>query len=484
MYMEICELKPQLLWGYFDKITSIPRPSGKEGLIIDWLMEVAEEHNLNYKKDSVGNLLITAPATEGYEGRKRVTMQAHVDMVCEKRGDSLHNFERDSIDAYIEDGWVKARGTTLGADCGVGVAAALAALTDTELKHGALDALFTVDEERGLTGAFGLGEGMIEGDYLLNLDSEDEGEIFIGCAGGIDTTAFYNTDFEVFDVNVRYFKINVGGLQGGHSGDDINKGRGNSVKILSRFLFEASLAIGVRVASIDCGNLRNAIPREGSALIAIEESLVSSFEMLFSGYQATLRNEFQLLEPALEIACEEFPIDSKMVLSQADTFAILGALVALPDGVMAMSQVMEGLVESSTNLAAVHTYNDRIEVITSQRSSTIEGRESVKKRVASTFAMSGATVSHSDGYPGWNPKPDSNLLRLAVTCYTELFGEEPKVRAIHAGLECGLFLEKFPELDMISFGPTMRGVHSPDERLEIESVERFWRHLVSIIESV
>ncbi len=482
--MELTQLNPQLLWRYFDLITSIPRPSGSEKQIIEWLIQVAEQHNLDYKTDSVGNLLIAAPPTPGYEKSKCVTMQAHVDIVCEKRSDSNHDFTTDPIETYIDEGWIKARGTTLGADCGIGVAAALAALTDPDLKHGALEALFTVDEERGLTGAFGLGEGMISGDYLLNLDSEDEGEIFIGCAGGVDTTARFEISRESIPSEMNYFKVSIGGLQGGHSGDDINKGRGNAVKILSRFIFEASLSLGLRVINMECGNLRNAIPREGWAVVAIEEGSTKSLETLFEGYCATIKNEFQLLDPALEVSMMRVETGDNMALSFSDTFSILGSLVALPNGVMEMSRVMEGLVESSSNLAAVHTFDDHMIVLTSQRSSTIDGREKVKSQVASAFTSAKATVSHSTGYPGWSPNPNSELLKIAKSCYVELFGEEPKVRAIHAGLECGLFLESYPQLDMISFGPTMRGVHSPDERLGIASVERFWDYLVTILKSI
>lgn len=482
--MELRELKPQLLWQYFDKITSIPRPSGSEEQIINWLCSVAEREGLTYKKDNVGNLTIIASATPGFENRKRVTMQAHVDMVCEKRGDSDHNFTKDPIKTYIEDGWIKAHGTTLGADCGIGVAAALAALTDPDLEHGELEALFTVDEERGLTGAFGLGDGMINGDYLLNLDSEDEGEIFIGCAGGIDTTARFEITREELPQAMKFYEVSVTGLQGGHSGDDINKGRGNSIKILSRILFEASLSLGIRVIAMECGNLRNAIPREGSAIIAVESMNIAGFEALFGGYKTTLANEFQQLDPDLKISMREVEKSELGAWSFSDTFSILGAFVALPNGVMEMSKVMENLVESSSNLAAVHTYSDHVIALTSQRSSTIEGREKVKSLVASGFATAKATISHSTGYPGWSPNPNSKLLAIAKSSYQKLYGEEPKVRAIHAGLECGLFLERYPELDMISFGPTMRGVHSPDERLEIASVERFWRYLVEILASV
>ncbi len=479
--MNLRDLTPHILWQYFDTITTIPRPSGSEKQIIEWLIQVAEQNNLPYKCDSTGNLLIKAPASAGYEDQECITLQAHVDMVCEKSHDSDHDFTIDPIETYIENGWVKARGTTLGADCGIGVAAALAALTDPDLKHGELEALFTVDEERGLSGAFGLGEGMISGRYLLNLDSEDEGEIFIGCAGGIDTTARFEITREATTQEMEYFRVSIGGLQGGHSGDDINKGRANGVKILSRFLFEASLTAGARIINMECGNLRNAIPREGWATIAIEKCGQSSLEALFMGYQATLKNEYQLLDPALKIEMERIEKLEDSVWSFSDTFSILGSMVALPNGVMEVSSVMEGLVESSSNLAAIHSFSDHVIVLTSQRSATIAGREKVKNQVVAAITSAKGSVTHSTGYPGWSPNPKSELLQIAKSSYVELFGEEPKVRAIHAGLECGLFLESYPNLDMISFGPTMRDVHSPSERLEIASVERFWQHLVAIL---
>ncbi len=480
--MDLTTLQPTLVWHYFDILTSIPRPSGSESRVIGWLKEVARDNSLEWIEDTTGNLTIKAPATPGKESSPAITLQAHVDMVCEKRGTSNHNFETDPIETYIEDGWVKALDTTLGADCGIGVAAALAALTDPTLEHGALEALFTIDEERGLTGAFGLGEGMINGKYLINLDSEDEGEIFIGCAGGVDTTGYFNYRREAITGDTTELRLTVGGLQGGHSGDDINKGRGNAVKILSRIIFEASLLYGVRLIKMDCGNLKNAIPREGYALISIESSQKSGFEALFEGYCATIKNECVLYDPAVELTLEEVVAEATYSIDMSTQFSLLGALVALPNGVMAMSEAMSGLVESSSNLAAVKFVDDdKIKIITSQRSSQIESREKIKSQIAAALSAAGAEITHSNGYPGWNPNPDSELLQIAKESYISCFGESVRVRAIHAGLECGLFLENYPSLDMISFGPTMRGVHSPDERLEIASVERFWQYLADLI---
>lgn len=457
------ELDPNLVWGYFNSLTCIPRPSGEEERAVEWLIEVAKRCGLAWRRDTTGNICITSPATSGHEDRPLVTLQAHLDMVCEKRSDSAHDFMSDPIETYIEDGWLRARGTTLGADCGIGVAAALAALTDPKLKHGVLEALFTLDEERGLTGAFGLGEGMIGGDILLNLDSEDEGEIFIGCAGGIDTIAQFEYHRDEPIEGARLYRIEVGGLLGGHSGDDINKGRGNAVKLLSQVVTSSS----GRIVDIKVGNLRNAIPREGYADILVVGELDYRFES--ENPEAWIKVT-DLGESDLQ------PIN---IESQRD---LLEALNSVKSGVVAMSQSIEGLVETSTNLASVTLHEEYIEVVTSQRSSTIERRTEVQKMVAES--LSKATVSHSDGYPGWSPNVNSRLLSVAQSCHKDLFGVEARVRAIHAGLECGLFLEQNPNLDMISFGPTMRDVHSPDERLEIASVGRFYQLLGRVIESI
>lgn len=459
------ELEPSLVWGYFDSLTRIPRPSGYEERAVEWLIEVAKESGLGWRRDETGNLCITSPATEGRESHPTVTLQAHIDMVCEKRSDLEHDFMSDPIETYIEDGWLRARGTTLGADCGIGVAAALAALTDPDLAHGRLEALFTLDEERGLTGAFGLGEGMIGGDILLNLDSEDEGEIFIGCAGGIDSVAHFEYHRDPSIEGAKLYRVEVGGLLGGHSGCDINAGRGNAVKLLASVVE----SITGRIVDLKVGNLRNAIPREGYVDLLVEGELTMTM--------ASENREAWIKVTDLGVS-DLTPINIEAQRS------LLRALRSVPSGVVAMSESIEGLVETSTNLASVTLCDGYVEVVTSQRSSVAEGRDEIQRRVAECFAKEGATVIHSDGYPGWSPNVDSEVLAVAQRCHMELFGVEAEVKAIHAGLECGLFLELNPNLDMISFGPTMCDVHSPDERLEIASVGRFYQLLRRIIESI
>ncbi len=461
------ELEPNLVWSYFDRLTTIPRPSGDEERAVEWLIGVAESRGLAWRRDATGNLLISAPATAGYEDRATITLQAHLDMVCEKRGDVVHNFATDPISTYIDDGWVKARGTTLGADCGIGVAAALAALTDPTLEHAALDALFTLDEERGLTGAFGLGEGMIRGRYLLNFDSEDEGEIFIGCAGGVDTVATFDI-VRAVALSSTLLRVDIGGLAGGHSGDDIDKGRDNAIKLLATLISKG----GGRLVTIAGGNLRNAIPREASAEILVES--LAQYEMLREGFAT---------EEGATLELHDLGVQRINPLAEELQHRLISTLVALPNGVVALSAEFEGVVESSSNLASITTHSATIEVVTSQRSLLTSLRDEVRDMVAASFTSGGGAVTHSDGYPGWQPRSDSPLLRRALGCYRSLFGVDAKVRIIHAGLECGLFLESYPDLDMISFGPTMRGVHSPDERLEIASVERFWQLLTAILRS-
>ncbi len=468
--MNISTLEPQEVWRNFVQLTRIPRPSGAEQGVVRWLETTAREGGLDFTIDDVGNVRLSNNIAAH---AAKVTLQAHMDMVCEKTADSQHNFALDPIDCYIDEGWVRARGTTLGADCGIGVAAAVAALLDPTLRHIAIDALFTVDEERGLTGAFGLGADMIRSATLINLDSEDEGEIFIGCAGGIDTLARFpfTRDPDLNTEGLRSIKISLGGLLGGHSGDDIDKGRGNAVRSLAQLID----GCGARIIDLKAGNLRNAIPREGWAKVLVDNDFEARFERLCD----ELKSEYpQIKIEHSECRSTAAPID------EASQRALLTALCSVRNGVISMSQDIEGLVDSSSNLASVEMMEDHIRVVTSQRSSSIEGRDSAAREVRECFESAGAQVSHSDGYPGWKPDPNSELLNIAQQCHTELFGAAARVRAIHAGLECGLFLEHNPRLDMISFGPTMRGVHSPDERLEIASVGRFWALLKRVIERV
>ena len=482
--MDIKELKPTSIWHYFDAITGVPRPSKKEERIREFLLNFAKEQNLEVKVDKTGNVVITKEATPGCEGAPTVILQAHMDMVCEKNGDVKHDFERDPIETYIDGEWVKARGTTLGADNGIGMAAAMAVLADKELKHGRIQALFTVDEETGLTGAFELGEDMLTGKYLVNLDSEDEGEIFIGCAGGIDTVATFRYTMEEAPKNYAFFRVDVSDLQGGHSGDDIDKGRVNSNKTVARLLWDGMQSFELKLCYFNGGNLRNAIPREAYAIFGVPVRFKDEFIKRYKLFAADLEAEFRLREPNFKITLNEMPQVDR-VLDARTQFGLVYSLVGVPNGVIAMSFAVPGLVETSTNLASVKFVgDDRIVVTSSQRSSVESAKTYVMQMVESVFALAGADVAHSDGYPGWMPDPQSALLAKTVDAYKRLFGADPKVRAIHAGLECGLFLEKYPELEMVSFGPTLRGVHSPDERLEIATVPKFWKLLTEVLKTI
>ncbi len=480
----ISTLEPHLVWEQFEAITRVPRPSKKEGKIIDYLISFAREHHIEYKKDAIGNVVMRKPATPGYEDHPAVILQSHMDMVCEKNSDVEFDFEHDAIRPYIDGEWVRAEGTTLGADCGIGMAAALAVLLDETVQHGPIEALFTVDEETGLTGAFELGEGMLSGKYLINLDSEDEGELFIGCAGGIDTIATFHYTMEEAPKNYSFFRVDVSDLQGGHSGDDINKGRVNSNKTVARLMWDGMQSFELRLSYFSGGNLRNAIPREAYAIFGVPTKFKNEFEKRFRLFAADMENEFRFPEPNFKITLNEMP-QVEEVLDAHTQFGLIYSLVGVPNGVIAMSFAVPGLVETSTNLASVKFESgNRIVVTSSQRSSVESAKTYVMQMVESVFTLAGADVAHSDGYPGWAPNPESHLLETTAEAYRRLFGTEPKVRAIHAGLECGLFLEKYPDLDMVSFGPTLRGVHSPDERIEIATVPKFWKLLCETLRTL
>ncbi len=482
--MEKQELKPAGVFKYFAEICQVPRPSKKEGKIIAYLKAFGEKHNLETKVDEAGNVLIKKPATLGKENLQTVILQSHVDMVCEKNNDVEHDFLVDPIETEIDGEWMKAKGTTLGADNGIGVATELAILADDTIEHGPLECLFTVDEETGLTGAFALKEGFMNGDILLNLDSEDEGELFIGCAGGIDSVAQFT--YKEVDVPAGYFffKIEVKGLKGGHSGGDIHLGRGNANKILNRFLSKMMAKYDLYLCEINGGNLRNAIPREAYAICAVPEAAKHDVRADLNIFTAEVENELAVTEPDLKLVLESEAPRAKAI-DQDTTARLLKALYAVPHGVYAMSQDIPGLVETSTNLASVKMKpGNIIRIETSQRSSILSARDDMANTVRAAFQLAGADVSFGDGYPGWKPNPHSAILEVATASYKRLFGTDAQVKAIHAGLECGLFLDKYPSLDMISFGPTLTGVHSPDERMHIPSVDKFWRHLLDILANI
>ena len=481
---DISKLEPRLVWEIFDEITTVPRPSKKEEKIIAWLEQFAKKHDIQYKKDKIGNIVMRKPATPSMKGRPAVVLQSHMDMVCEKNSDVDFDFMKDAIRTYIDGEWVKAKGTTLGADDGIGMAAQLAVLVADNIEHPDVEALFTVDEETGLTGAFNLGKDMLTAKYLLNLDSEDEGEIFIGCAGGVDTVATFTYKAEKAPDDMVWLRADVSGLKGGHSGDNINDGLGNSNKLLTRLLLEGHGNYGLRLSVFDGGNLRNAIPREAYAVFGVKKEKETEFKKFAAGLAHDISEEYKYTDAGvkLEVTAAEKPAD---VIDLKTQEGLLYSVQGAVNGVVAMSYSMPGLVETSTNLASVKfKEGNKILVTSSQRSSVESAKHNVAATVGAIFTLAGAKVEHGDGYPGWAPDPSSKLLKIAEESYKRLFGKQPVVRAIHAGLECGLFLEKYPQLEMISFGPTLRGVHSPDERLEIETVDKFWKHLVDILKNI
>ncbi len=477
------DLKPSSVFHYFDEVCKVPRPSKHEDKIIAFLKDFGKIHNLETKVDEAGNVLIKKAATKGMENRETVILQSHIDMVCEKNSDVEHDFFNDPIKTIVDGEWLKANGTTLGADNGIGVATELAVLAATDIKHGPIECLFTVDEETGLTGAFALKDDFMNGDILINLDSEDEGEMFIGCAGGANSVAEFK--FELVDAPKDYFffKVLIKGLTGGHSGDDINKGRANANKLLNRYLSILNSKFNLYICNIDGGNLHNAIPREASAICAVPMKDKESVRVELNIFIADVENEYTATEPNFHAdLSSELPLEKAIDKNVTDKF--LKSVYAVFNGVFAMSQDMPGLVETSSNLASIKQKEDKIIIVTSQRSSIMSARRNVSEMVASAFILGGATVTVGDGYPGWKPNPASPILKVTIDSYKRLFGTEPKVKAIHAGLECGLFLEKYPALDMVSFGPTLRGVHSPDERMLIPTVQKFWDHLLDVLANI
>ncbi|HEY3371714.1 MAG TPA: aminoacyl-histidine dipeptidase [Prolixibacteraceae bacterium] len=477
-------LSPQPLWNNFEDICQVPRPSKKEEKIIRFLLDFAQKNGLNASQDEIGNILIKMPATPGREGDQIVILQSHVDMVCEKNSETEHNFEVDAIKPFVDDGWVRAEGTTLGSDDGIGVAAQMAILTATDISHGPIECLFTVDEETGLSGAFALQPGFLSGHTLLNLDSEDEGELFIGCAGGIDTIGTLSYTPEELPLASFAMKLEVKGLLGGHSGDDINKNRGNANKILNRFLMDADQKFDMHLAELNGGNLRNAIAREAYAVVVIPHSQKENLVVEWNVFASEMEFEYERSEPKLNLLHQS--VDLPEFVIDSDTKSrLLKLIAACPHGVLEMSSRMIGMVETSTNLASIKFTGDHEITLTTSQRSEIDGRKYMAAdMVEAVMKLAGAVVQHSDGYPGWTPNPDSEVAKIAVDSYQRLFGTAPAVKSIHAGLECGLFLEKYPELDMVSFGPTIRGAHSPDERINIETVNKFWKLLVDVLANI
>lgn len=476
-------LQPSIVFDCFAEVNKIPRPSKKEEKMIAFLKAFGEGLGLPTKVDETGNVCISKPATPGYENSKTVILQSHMDMVCEKNKDKDFDFENDAIETYVDGEWLKANGTTLGADDGIGVAMQMAVLKSNDIEHGPIECVFTRDEETGLTGAMGMKSDFMTGDYLINLDSEDEGQIFVSCAGGVRTTATYPFPTEDMPESYFTFRVGVKGLTGGHSGDDINKKRGNANKILVRFLNQEMEKMDLRVVDIQSGGLHNAIPREGYAICAVPMSMKEQVRVDLNVFTAEVEEELAVTEKGILLSLDSCEPAAKVMEKQAMRKMLL-SLHAVYNGVFAMSQDIDWLVETSTNLASIHVEGDKVVVTTSQRSSIGSACQHMASVVRAAFELGGAEVLTNEGYPGWKLNPNSEIVKIAKESYVDLFGKEPKILAIHAGLECGLFSEKYPKLDMVSFGPTLRGVHSPDEKLLIPTVQMVWDHLLDILKRV
>ncbi|TCO09915.1 aminoacyl-histidine dipeptidase [Natronoflexus pectinivorans] len=473
-------LKPTKLWEQFHHLTTIPRPSKKEEKVVEYVKNFGEQLGLETIVDEVGNVIIRKPATAGFEDRKGVILQSHLDMVPQKNSDNNHNFETDPIETYIEDGWVKARGTTLGADNGIGVAAVLAVLASDDLQHGPVEGLFTIDEEAGMTGAHRLKPGLLNGEVLLNLDSEDEGELYVGCAGGTNANMIFSFREEPVPDDHVAFKISLTGLKGGHSGLDINRGRANANKLLFRFIKHAVIHLGARLADVDGGSLRNAIPREAFAVLTVPKEEVVGFVEEIHSFEVKFCQEYSTAEPDLSFKVEETNIPA-FVMEEIVQDDLINAIQACPNGVIRMSADMEGLVETSLNLAIVKTEGHEVKALALLRSSVESSKEDLESSLESLFRLAGAEIWFDGHYPGWKPNMQSGILKTMQEVYNQKWGVTPEIKAIHAGLECGILGSAYPHWDMISFGPTIRFPHSPDEKVDIASVEQFWEYLAATL---
>lgn len=477
-------LKPARVFEQFAKINEIPRPSKHEEKMTAYLQEFGKSHGLETIVDEIGNVLIKKPATPGYENRQTVILQSHQDMVCDKLVDVEFDFNTDAIQTYVDGEWLKAKGTTLGADDGIGCAIELAILDSDDIEHGPLECVFTVDEETQLTGASAMKPGFMSGTMLINLDSEDEGEMFVSCAGGRSTVATFRFTREDAPKNYFFVEISLKGLTGGHSGDDINKRRANAIKILSRFVYNMEEKYGSRLVSFNSGKLHNAIPRDGRAIIAVPNAVKEQVRADWNVFTAAVEDEFHVTDTSMAFKMES--TEPAKVISAEAGKNIVRALQAVDNGIFAICQdeALGGMVETSSNIAVVKTSETEMEILASQRSNVMSNLDNQCNTIKAVFQLAGAEVIQNDGYPAWKMNPNSQLTKAAVDAYKKIFGKEPIVRGIHAGLECGLFSEKYPELDMVSFGPTLRDVHTPDERLLIPTVQMVWDHLLEMLKHI
>ena len=482
--MNKSELIPACVFEQFAKINQIPRPSKHEEKMIEYLKKFGEDHGLETKVDETGNVIIRKGATPGFENKKTVILQSHMDMVCEKLVDIDFDFKKDAIQTYIDGEWLRAKGTTLGADDGIGCAIELAILESNDIEHGPIECVFTRDEETGLTGAEGMKPGFMTGDMLINLDSEDEGQIFVSCAGGRNTTATFRFEKEEAPEGLFFMKASLKGLIGGHSGDDINKKRANALKTLARFLYMVQEKYGLRLASYNAGKLHNAIPRDGVAIFGVDKEVKENVKADWNVFAAEVEDEFHVTDTQMVWSMES--TDAEPVIDPAVAKNFVWAVQAVDNGIYAICQDEElgGMVETSSNIASIHSSEDAIEILSSQRSNVMSNLDNMCATIRAAFQLAGAEATSGDGYPAWKMKANSELQKIVRESYVKLFGKEPVVRGIHAGLECGLFSERYPQLDMVSFGPTLRYVHTPDERLLIPTVQMVWDHLLDVLKNI
>ncbi len=480
----IKDLQPAAIWQNFYKLTQVPRPSNHEEKAREFMLRWAQENNIEAEMDEVGNIIMRKPATPGMENRKGIILQGHLDMVPQKNEDTVHDFENDPIQTYIDGEWVRAKGTTLGADNGMGVAAGMAILTATDIPHGPIEVLITATEETGMDGANGLKPGLLKGDILLNLDSETEGELYVGCAGGLDSAIEFNYQEETVPANVKAFRIGIKGLKGGHSGMDINLGRGNSNKLLFRFLKTYAQELEIRVSTVSGGSLRNAIPRESFAVIVLPAENADKLQKAVEEAQAIYKAELSAKEPTLQVIAEATEMPA-FVIDACTQFRLTNAVLACPNGTVRMIDSMPDTVETSNNLAIVQSQDGKIVINTLLRSSIETAKDALAQAIQAVFELAKADKILFDGaYPGWKPNPDSAILKEMQETYEQLYGKTPAIMAVHAGLECGILGSKYPNWDMISFGPTLCSPHSPDERVNIPSVEKFWEYLKATLKNV
>ncbi len=482
--MNKSNLSPSCVFDQFKQINQIPRPSKHEEKMVAYLKDFAQKHGLEVKVDAVNNVIIRKPATKGMENRKVVILQSHTDMVCDKLVDVEFDFDKDPIQTYVDGDWMKAKGTTLGADDGIGVAMALAVLESNDIKHGPLECVFTSDEETQMTGASGMEPGFMTGDWLINLDSEDEGEIFVSCAGGRSTHAVFHFERENAPKDHFFLQLSIKGLTGGHSGDDINKKRANAIKLLARFVYLEQEKYDVRLASFNSGKLHNAIPRDGRVIMAVPNDVKENVRADWNVFAHEVADEFHVTDTAMEFAMES--ANAEKVMPADVSRRLIMALQGITNGVFAICQdpALGGMVETSSNIAVVKTTENTVDLLASQRSNVMSNLTNQCNSVGAVLKLAGAEVEQTDGYPAWQMNPNSELTKIAAESYKRIFGKAPIVRGIHAGLECGQFATSYPHMDMVSFGPTLRDVHTPDERLLIPTVQMVWDHLLDILKNV